>query len=368
MRNNNHPIGVGVVGLGKFGEFSLAAYTEMEEVRVVAVCDEKSARAQALAPQGARAYEKFEDLLADPQLELVVISTPPVLHGPMAIRAARAGKHVLVEKPLALNLAEAEAAIAVARQNGVLLTVDYVLRFHLLYQVVGKIVERKLFGGLQLFSLVNLATDEGLTPDHWFWDPAQSGGILVEHGVHFFDLCDQFLKDRPSVVQGYALRGPRGRVDRVGVVVQYGNDALATFYHSFNRPRCIEQTTVHLALAHGEIVVEGWIPVRLTLHGLLEKEKLPDLQALLGEGLKRTYPRGDRVEVQAEVHAPERQKDYKHAIQAVMRDLVRAIKEHRQPTVTPGDALSSLGLALAATESMFRGFPAPERFQDFEKR
>ncbi len=106
MNKKEYPIGVGIVGLGRFGQFLLSAYKEMEEIRVVGVCDADRSRALALAPATAQVYEEFADLLSDEEVKVVVISTPPFLHGSMAIQAVRAGKHVLVEKPLALDLAD----------------------------------------------------------------------------------------------------------------------------------------------------------------------------------------------------------------------------------------------------------------------
>lgn len=344
------PIGVGLVGLGRFGEFLLSAYGEMEEVTLVGAWDIEKERAEALASKHLiRVYEEFSDLIKDQEIEIVVISTPPFLHGPMAVQAARAGKHLLVEKPLAITLQEAQLAVQVAQENKVLLTVDYVLRHHPLHQLARRIVAGKFFGDLRFFSLVNFATNDGLDPHHWFWDVAKSGGILVEHGVHFFDLANQFAGQLPTLVQGLALRSPDGRVDRMSAVVVYGDKLWASFYHSFDRPRRIEKTTIFLGLTNGEIILDGWIPVKLTFHGLVRTEEVQALQDLVGGTLAIGGGQGAKVEVQGEVQAPDRQGEYKRAVQAVMRDLVRAIREKGKPAITPEDALSSLEVALTAT-------------------
>lgn len=351
MPHRGHPIGVGIVGLGRFGEFLLAAYAEMEEVRIVAVCDADRERARFCAPKGARVHGEFEAMLADPEVAVVVIATPPYLHAPMAIQAARAGKHVLVEKPLAINLEEAKAAIEEARANGVLLTVDYVLRFHPLHQLALRLVREKVLGDLQLFALINLATQEGLDPHHWFWDEKKSGGIHVEHGVHFFDLCNQLVGCVPSSVQGYAFLGAQGHVNRVAAVVQYGHKVFASFYHSFDRPRCVERTTIYLGLTRGQMILEGWIPVRLVLLGLVRPQELTCLQQALGRPPEILGTHGPWVQVQAEVVHPARQEEYKRALQALMRDFVGAISEKRPPLVTPEDALASLTVAIQARET-----------------
>lgn len=354
MPVEERPLGLGIVGLGRFGAFSLAAYAAMEELEIVAVCDGDRERAQALAPPGARVYEAFAPLLEDPKVAVVVIATPPYLHAPMAIQALRAGKHVVVEKPLALSWEEAQAVVETAQERGVLLTVDHVLRFHPLHQLVSRWVRDRVFGDVELVSLVNLATNEGLDPSHWFWDPQKSGGILVEHGVHFFDLCNQWVGAPPSAVQGHAFLGAHGRVDRVAAVLRYGQEVFASFYHSFDRPRCVERTTLHLGLSRGEMILDGWIPVRLTVEGLVAPT---DLDA---------WPKGERapevlgsqgpwIHVRAELTRPARQDEYRRALQALMRDFVQAIRARRAPAVTPEDALASLAVALQAQKTMGPG-------------
>jgi len=91
-------VGLGIVGLGRFAAFCLPAFSSLPEVRVVALADTDRSRAETLAPAGARAYQDYRDLLADPEVEVVVISTPPYLHAPIAVEAAKAGKHLFVEK------------------------------------------------------------------------------------------------------------------------------------------------------------------------------------------------------------------------------------------------------------------------------
>ncbi len=348
IQHKRQPLGIGIVGLGRFGQFLLAAYEEMKEVKVSAVCDADQHRARAFTSKNTKIYEKFEDMLEDPEVAVVVIATPPYLHATMAVQAAQAGKHVVVEKPLAISLKEAETLIEAASQSGVLLTVDYVLRFHPLYQLVLRLVKEKVLGEFQLFVLINLATQDGLDPHHWFWDLAKSGGIHVEHGVHFFDLCNQLAGGVPTFVQGYAFPGAHGRIDRVAAVVQYGDQVFASFYHSFDRPRCAERTTVHLGLTRGQMILEGWIPVRLILFGLVAPNQLALLQHMLGKPPEVLGTYGSWVQIQAEVSCPARQDEYKRAVQALMRDFVGAIFEGRAPLVTPEDALASLAVAIQA--------------------
>ena len=357
-------LGVGLVGAGGFGKFCLAAFAEMSEVRVVAVADSDLARAQAAAPAGASVYGEYGALLADPALQIVAINTPPHLHAALAQQAAETGKHIFVEKPLATSLDGARAAIGAARAVGVQITVDYVLRYHPLHRLASRIVHSGALGLLRHWSLESFAADDALLPDHWFWDAAQSGGIHVEHGVHFIDLCNQLAGRAPDLVSGCIQRRPDGRADRVSATVRYGEEVLATFYHSFNQIGRIEQTTIRINCERGHITLSGWIPIRLTLTGLVGGAGLEALRNLLGEGLEiverfegeaRLFSHGGRVDhiaaaVRADVQSPDRQGDYKRAIQAGLRNLVTAIHGEEALEVRAEDGLLSLAVALAATD------------------
>ncbi len=363
------PLGMGLVGVGGFGLFCLAAFAEMPEIAVVAAADSDPQRAQKAAPFGARVYTRFGDLLADPAVDIVAINTPPYLHAPMAIEAARAGRHIFVEKPLATSLQDARLAIGAARDAGVCLTVNYVLRFHPLHRLAAQIVHSGSLGPLQHFSLENFATDDTLLPDHWFWDPTQSGGIHVEHGVHFFDICNQLAGGAPDSAAGTAQSRADGRIDRVSATVRYQDRVLATFYHSFTQIGRIEQTTMRIACARGHVTLSGWIPTHLTLSGLVDNSGLAVLQGLLGEhldvleryeGERALFAHGGTTEtlagrIEGHVEALDRQGDYRRAIQAGVRNLVAAIRGDAPLTITPDDGLSSLAVALAATESCASG-------------
>ena len=340
----SRPLGLGIAGAGRFGAFSLAAYAELADVHPVAVADEDVARAAAMAPLGAAVYGDLRALLDDARVEIVAITTPPLAHGGMAAEAARAGKHVFVEKPLATSLRDARAAVEAARRAGVRLGIDYVLRHHPLHRLALRLVRAGILGKLLHWSLENYASLDPIPGGHWFWDRRRSGGIHVEHGVHFFDLCNQAAGDPPDGVAGGFQHGPDGRTDRAWAHVTYGSRLAATFYHAFVRTDATEQTTIRLGFERGEAILEGWIPVRLVV-------RLEDGDPSTGDALRELFGtverrRGAQV---AEAVAPDRQGEYRRAIQSGMRDLVAAVREERDPEVTPDDALQSLEIALRAS-------------------
>jgi predicted dehydrogenase len=358
------PLKLGLIGAGGFGAFCLEAYQEMAEVRVTAVADIVVDRAQGVAPEGSAVYPDYQALLADPRVTIVAINTPPHLHAQMAIEAAKAEKHIFVEKPLALSIPDAMKAIAASSEARVRLGIDYVLRHHPLHRLALAVVESKVLGLFQYWSLENFAADDTLLPDHWFWDLNRSGGIHVEHGVHFIDLCNQLSGRSPDHVSGNYQAREDGRIDRVSATLRYGDKVLATFYHSFNQIGRFEQTTIQIGCARGHIVIDGWIPTRLTLRGFVDDSGLSTLVDHFGDQLRiidrydgaaATMTHGGLTErvsfvVQATAKIPDRRLAYKRAIQSGMRDMVAAIHTGQPLRVSPDDAMQSLVVALAASD------------------
>lgn len=121
-------IAAGVIGAGVFGGHHAAKYAMLEGVRLAAVFDTDPAKAEAVAAQfGAKAARDFSEFLD--AVDVVTVSTPASAHFPIARTALEAGKHVLVEKPIALNLAHADRLISIARDKGLILQVGHQERF-----------------------------------------------------------------------------------------------------------------------------------------------------------------------------------------------------------------------------------------------
>jgi predicted dehydrogenase len=120
-------IGLGVIGVGTWGALHARVYATLPGARLAAVCDTNFARAQEIATLcgGATVYTDYRDLLADREVQAVSIVLPDFLHHDVAIAAARAGKHLLVEKPLATTEPEALEILQAARETGVTLFVDF---------------------------------------------------------------------------------------------------------------------------------------------------------------------------------------------------------------------------------------------------
>lgn len=197
---------VAIVGTG--GIYHLAhgpAWRQIPQARVIATCDIIKERAeQARAELGSeKSFASMEDMLAQDGIDLVDICTPHPTHAELAIQALRAGKHVICEKPMALNLHDAARMISVARQEKRHLYIGHTRRFDRRWVEV----KEQLRAG-RIGKPVGIRWSErswaGFAPDSWRWDPA-NGGVLMDLGVHIADLFTWFLEAECTEVYGKTL-------------------------------------------------------------------------------------------------------------------------------------------------------------------
>jgi predicted dehydrogenase len=271
---------IGIVGAGNFAAFASQAFLQVPGIKVVAVADSNSIAAQHLAADlSAKAYTDYEAFLSDTSLSLVYISTPPFLHYSQAKAALLAGKHVLCEKPAALKTAQAEELASLAAARQLLYVVNLMQRYNPLFLIVRDIVREKVLGEFLHGFFENYACDEYIGEDHWFWDEEKSGGIFIEHAVHFFDLFSGWL-GKGEVIHAAQWQRPgieRQINDRVQSTVNYPLGPV-TFYHGFDQPRILDRQEIRLQFERGDISLYEWVPVKLCLHGLLQKEQLEKLK------------------------------------------------------------------------------------------
>ena len=181
-------IGIGIIGAGFFGEVHARAITAVPGLRVAAVCREDVEAARAFANRhGGMAYGSFEALLVDAAVTAVVIATPHHLHAQMAIAAARAGKHILLEKPMAPTLSECDAINAAVAQAGVQLMVGHVMHFALPCRIAREIQAKGDLGRPVLGTswMIKLWMEANRRP--WHLSHATGGGMLMTAGIHALD-------------------------------------------------------------------------------------------------------------------------------------------------------------------------------------
>lgn len=355
--------GIGIVGYGGFGEFIHNAWNQMDNAHVVAVCDSDPNR----NPGGDVAfYQNYEEFLSDPNIDIVSIATPPSTHKDLAIQAMRAGKHALVEKPLSLSESDALEIKQVAEETRRVVTVNFVLRYNPIVEMLREIVQSEVLGKPRRADLRNYAMQDTVPEGHWFWNPEISGGILLEHGVHFFDLASWALNTKAVNTCSMGVERKPGMEDRVFAAVRYENDVIGTYWHSFSRPRELETTTFHFAFDLGEIEMIGWIPLELRIWGWTDQRGLDKLKSLAGDNaidakhMNATQAHSSeffydvQYELNTNITLDQPKLDvYASNLRSIMADLIQSIDDpSHQLRVTLDDAIEAVRVGEMATKAM----------------
>jgi predicted dehydrogenase len=271
-------IGLGVIGCGGFGLFALQQFVQAPGIRLAGMAGTARPAAQAAARRyGLEDVEDIERLLARPEVDLVYIATPPFLHFEQAKLALEAGKHVICEKPLAMTVEQADELVAIAKQRDLLLVANLMQRYNPLFEMVGQLIKRKLLGELLHGYFENYASDENLPAEHWFWDRTKSGGIFVEHGVHFFDLFAGWLGTGEVVAAQASQRAGTNIEDQVQCTLQYNGGAHVNFYHGFHQPGRLDRQELRLVFERGDLLLHGWVPTYARVLGISDEAGMREL-------------------------------------------------------------------------------------------
>ncbi len=233
---------IGIVG-SRFQADCIAASVRAmpEEAEVVAVASPTAGNADTFAKRHGipRSYSDYRDMLRDRDIEMVSITAPNRLHASMTIDAARAGKHVICEKPLCITLEEADAMIDACAKAGVLLLYAEELFFAPKYVKAKHMADEGAFGRVHL---VKQSEKHSGPHSDWFWDVEQSGGgALMDLGCHGIAFCWWFL-GRPKVKSVYAqlstqVHGDRTLGDDEAITInEFENGAVGIVENSWNRP------------------------------------------------------------------------------------------------------------------------------------
>ncbi|MEK9659557.1 MAG: Gfo/Idh/MocA family oxidoreductase [Chloroflexota bacterium] len=241
-------IRLGVIGVGVGAAEMLPAMESAEYIDLYAGADVDPDVRRRFAERypNAKVYATAEELVKDPDVEAVWISTPNRFHGPMTILAANHGKHVVVEKPMALNMTEAEAMVEACHRNGVHLVAGHTQSFQPHFRLMRQIVRSGELGALGAINAVSY-TDWDIRPrtaDEL--DPAQGGGLVYRQVPHQVDTIrligggrlksvrgayGQWMKERP--IPGYyaAYMEFENGVPAVAIHNGYGYLMISEFAH-----------------------------------------------------------------------------------------------------------------------------------------
>jgi predicted dehydrogenase len=298
----------GLIGCGDIARKRVApALRALDECDLVAVSRGRSELAEAFAKEfGARKwFGASQDLLQDVEIEAAYIATPVHLHAEQTIAAAEAGKHVLCEKPMAINTVECDRMIAACRANKVKLGVAYYRHF---YPVVGRVKEiiqsgmigRPVLAQINAFESFNPQTDH---PRHWLLQKDRSGGgPMFDFGCHRIEVLTNIFG---------AISEVKASISNVLFEREVEDTAIALF--QFERGTSAVLSVTHAAREPQDT---------LEIFGSLGSIHVP----ALNEGKMRvSSDEGERVETHlpdANLHAP------------LIRDFVEAVMNGREPAVT----------------------------------
>jgi len=362
----NGRIGVGLIGCGAFGLFCLEAFSRMPEVRVAAVADVVKAAADKAAKTFAvPGHHDPAELLARSDVDLVHVATPPATHYDLVMSALAAGKHCLCEKPLAVNTDHALEMLATAREKGLIVPVNFVLRHNKVTEAVKAVIDSGVLGEVLAGTLTNCAGDTPLGPDHWFWDREVSGGIFVEHGVHFFDLYRYWLGPGEVISAHAEMRQGTDQEDRVLCCVRHAGGAVVSHYHGFDQITAMDRTDHRLICEMGDIKVSGWIPLSMEIDAAVDEQGAAVLARCAPgcevepvaryEGLsRRTTGRGKQRAVTERIKlsfTPEADKQavYANSVRGLLADQIEFLRNKAHARrITEANGRDSLAMAQAA--------------------
>lgn len=266
-------LGLAVVGYGPFGGMGYLhglAATETEGLAFVAVADNAAERTQAARVDfpDVASHNSATSLAADESVDLVVIATPPSFHAGLAIELLRAGKHVVLEKPMALTRADAERVIAIAAENDRMVTVHQSRRWDTDFLAVKRLVTNGDLG--EVFTIETFVGGFDHPCRAWHSEDSISGGAVFDWGSHHVDWINQLYGSAPSRVlcsTHTRVWHDTSNVDQLSLWMQWSDGREATFRQSdvcaIRRPKFhIEGTNATLEGHYRPLRTESVVPGR----------------------------------------------------------------------------------------------------------
>jgi len=321
---------IGLIGAGRMGQvFAHHLAFSVAEADFVALADADDATAQEAARRFgvAAAYHDYHELLANPDIEAVVIATPTHTHPEVIAAAAKAGKHIFSEKPLALTLDECQAAIAAVETAGVKFQLGFMRHYDPGYVMAKKQIEAGAIGKPVMFKSV------GRDPKRTSLEFARrenSGGLIADMGVHDFDLARWLMGSEVERVstEGGCLVYPElaevGDIDNAIINLKFVNGAIGNIDVSRNAVYGYDIRTEILGSEGGLMIgkLQETPVLVMTREGVCH-DTVPYFMQRFGE-----------------------------AYAAEIRDFVGCIVEDRQPGASGADGWAATAIGIAATRSL----------------
>lgn len=327
-------IKIAVIGFGRMGQVYAHTIRQIPGTQLYAVAD-PSEKARSSA-QETYAVQKVSaeplEVIGLPEVDAVIITTPTSTHSRLVIAAAQAGKAIFCEKPLALSLEDSQAALEAVEKAGVPLQMGFMRRFDPAYQKAKALIEKGEIGFPVTFKAVGR---DPFCPNPEFADPAKSGGLIIDMGIHDFDLARWLVGSEVTRVstEGTLLvcdvLKAIGDIDNAVVNLRFASGALGNVEVSRNAFYGYDIRTEILG-SEGAInigVYQHTPVLLLTRHGA-QHDVTPYLMERFGE-----------------------------AYRAQIQHFVDCLRNSKTPAVTGRDAVAAFEIGLAATRSYQTGQP-----------
>lgn len=338
------PIRFALAGFGAWGKFhaqSIAGNPDARLVAITAPSETSREEARRLYPE-AHIFADSLEMIAQAEFDIIDIATPSHTHREIALAAMQRGKHVLLEKPMAITLDDCKAIVAGARDHGVHLAVGHELRLSSQWGRIREIIDAGTIGDPQ-YVLVELSRKPyRLGASGWRYDQSRVGSWVLEEPIHFFDLARWYLQSSGDPVELHAYANSRDSqrptlFDNFSAMFKYANGSyavvsqtLAAFEH---------HQTVKVSGTKGAL----WAAWSGALDRTLEPEYF--LKVFDGENLET---------VKLEKHSGE-----VFELREEIAQCVEMIRTGKPPAATGLDGLWSAGLCLVAEESIRQNKPLP---------
>jgi UDP-N-acetylglucosamine 3-dehydrogenase len=316
---------VGLVGAGFMGGVHLNAYAGIPAVEVVGVADARTEAAVAGAEMvGARPYASYEELVAAEDVEVVDICLPTAFHRDLAIRASGEGRHVILEKPIARTMEDAQEIAEAFSGDGPRLFVGHVVRFFPEYVGIKAKIDA---GDLGTVGVVRTSRRSPflLGWNDWYADWRVSGGVLLDLVIHDFDYLRWTLGEVERVYARGLLGREYNRLDYVLATLRFESGAIAHVEGHWGYPGPFNYS-IEVAGSDALLTVDSTEPASLQLIGGAPDE-VPDLAAGMSP--------------------------YENELD----HFIHCIATGEEPIVEAHDACQALRIGLAATESVLTGSP-----------
>jgi predicted dehydrogenase/threonine dehydrogenase-like Zn-dependent dehydrogenase len=331
-RNASKAIGIALVGPGVLSKWAhVPALRKIPNTRLVAIHSSSGARGKGAASRYGCDYctTELERILEDPAVHAVLITSRNQFHAPQALQALRAGKHVFVEKPMAITEAQCRDLAAAVRQSGLVLTVGFNRRFSPFY-----IPFKEKLASRTAPAVVHCRVNSpGISGDYWMADPEIGGAILGE-ACHFVDLMSWMLGSEPTQVSAYTL--PATMKDPIGT-----NNLVAGFLFADGSIGNLTYSTIGSKKSQGELV------------------------EAFQQGLGITSQNFRRLSIDGRISKKTVSWLPKKGYERQLAGFIDAIRNGTSPEVTVIDGVRASIACIRALESARSGTPQPIDLQEY---